>query len=104
MTEKKFTGLIYDNIFPRSIGEKTKKVYFHDNNDLILNLKKEEIKKFSKKINLFFFITSLAFLIFILINLIKITLNTTDLNQYIQKLIFLEERYLTEMERYLPLL
>ena len=104
MTEKKFTGLIYDNIFPRSIGEKTKKVYFHDNNDLILNLKKEEIKKFSKKINLFFFITSLAFLIFILINLIKISLNKFDLNQIYTKLIFLEERYLTEMERYLPLL
>ena len=80
MTEKKFVGLKYDNIFPRSIGKEYKKIYFHDSNDLIVNSQKEEIKKFAKKINLCFFFISLAFLIFILINLIKITLNKPDLN------------------------
>jgi cell division protein FtsI (penicillin-binding protein 3) len=39
------------------------------------------MKKFAKKVNLLFFIISLAFLIFILINLIKITLNKTNLDQ-----------------------
>ena len=39
------------------------------------------MKKFAKKVNLLFFIISLAFLIFILINLIKITLNETNFDQ-----------------------
>ena len=47
MTEKNFTGLVYDNIFPKSIGNESKKINFHDSNDLILNSQKEEIKKFS---------------------------------------------------------
>ena len=81
MTEKKFTGLIFDNIFPKNIGKESKQIYFHDSNDLILNSQKEEMKKFAKKVNLLFFIISLAFLIFILINLIKITLNETNLDQ-----------------------
>ena len=81
MTEKNFTGLIFDNIFPKNIGKGSKQIYFHDSNDLILNSQKEEMKKFSKKVNLLFFIISLAFLIFILINLIKITLNETNLDQ-----------------------
>jgi len=33
MTEKKFTGLIFDNIFPRNIGKESKNVNFHDSND-----------------------------------------------------------------------
>ena len=86
MTEKNSTGLVYDNIFPRSIGEKSKKINFHDSNDLILNSQKEEIKKFAKKTNLFFFFISLAFLIFILINLIKISLHKFDLNQKYTKI------------------
>ena len=69
MTEKNSTGLVYDNIFPRSIGKDSKKINFHDGNDLILNSQKEEIRKFAKKTNLLFFFISLAFLIFILINL-----------------------------------
>ena len=81
MTEKKFTGFVYDNIFPKSIGKESKKINFHDSNDLILNSQKDEIKKFAKKTNLLFFFISLAFLIFILINLIKITLNKSNLNQ-----------------------
>ena len=81
MTEKNFTGLIFDNIFPKNIGKGSKQIYFHDSNDLILNSQKEEMKKFAKKVNLLFFIISLAFLIFILINLIKITLNETNLDQ-----------------------
>ena len=85
MTEKNFTGLVYDNIFPRSIGKESKKINFHDSNDLILNSQKEEIKKFAKKTNLLFFFISLAFLIFILINLIKISLNKFDLNQIYTK-------------------
>ena len=80
MTEKNFTGLVYDNIFPRSIGKESKKINFHDSNDLILNAQKEEIKKFAKKTNLLFFFISLAFLIFILINLLKISLNKFELN------------------------
>ena len=85
MTEKNFTGLVYDNIFPRSIGKESKKINFHDSNDLILNSQKEEIKKFAKKTNLLFFFISLAFLIFILINLIKISLNKFDLNHIYTK-------------------
>ena len=85
MTEKNFTGLVYDNIFPRSIGKESKKINFHDSNDLILNSQKEEIKKFAKKTNLLFFFISLAFLIFILINLLKISLNKFDLNQIYTK-------------------
>lgn len=81
MTEKNFTGLVYDNIFPRSIGKESKKINFHDSNDLILNSQKEEMKKFAKKTNLLFFFISLAFLIFILINLIKISFNKFDLNR-----------------------
>ena len=80
MTEKNFTELVYDNIFPKNIGNESKKVNFHDSNDLILNSQKEEIKKFAKKTNLLFFLISLAFLIFILINLLKIPLNKFDLN------------------------
>ena len=86
MTEKNSTGLVYDNIFPRSIGKESKKINFHDSNDLILNSQKEEIKKFAKKTNLFFFFISLAFLIFILINLLKISLNKFDLNHIYTKI------------------
>ena len=85
MTEKNFTGLVYDNIFPRSIGKESKKINFHDGNDLILNSQKEEIRKFAKKTNLLFFFISLAFLIFILINLLKISLNKFDLNNIYTK-------------------
>ncbi len=85
MTEKNSTGLVYDNIFPRSIGKDSKKINFHDGNDLILNSQKEEIRKFAKKTNLLFFFISLAFLIFILINLLKISLNKFDLNNIYTK-------------------
>ena len=56
MTEKNSTGLVYDNIFPRSIGEKSKKINFHDSNDLILNSQKEEIKNLLKKQIYYFFL------------------------------------------------
>ena len=85
MTKKNSTGLIYDNIFPRSIGKDSKKINFHDGNDLILNSQKEEIRKFAKKTNLLFFLISLAFLIFILINLLKISFNKFDLNHIYTK-------------------
>ena len=42
MTEKNFTGLIFDNIFPKNIGKESKQIYFHDSNDIILNSQKEE--------------------------------------------------------------
>ena len=61
MTDKNFRGLVYDNIFPRNIGNESKKIDFHDSNDLILNSQKEEIKKFAKKTNLLFFFISLSF-------------------------------------------
>lgn len=85
MTDKNFRGLVYDNIFPRNIGNESKKIDFHDSNDLILNSQKEEIKKFAKKTNLLFFFISLSFLIFILINLLKITLDKSNLNHTLTK-------------------
>ena len=85
MTKKNSTGLVYDNIFPRSIGKESKKINFHDGNDLILNSQKEEIRKFAKKTNLLFFFISLVFIIFILINLLKISLNKFDLNHIYTK-------------------
>ena len=69
------TGLIFENIVPKKLSKSSRKINFHDENDIILNSKKNEARKFAKKINLLFFIFSFSFIIFISISLIKLSIN-----------------------------
>ncbi len=69
------TGLIFENIVPKKLSKSSRKINFHDENDIILDSKKNEARKFAKKINLLFFIFSFSFIIFISISLIKLSIN-----------------------------
>jgi len=73
--EQNKTGLIFENIVPKNLNKSSRKINFHDENDIILDSKKNEARKFAKKINLLFFIFSLSFIVFISIKLIKLSIN-----------------------------
>ena len=73
--EQNKTGLIFENIVPKRFNKSSRKINFHDENDVILDSKKNEARKFAKKINLLFFIFSLSFIVFISTKLIKLSIN-----------------------------
>ena len=75
MIDQNKKELIFDNIIPREIGKNSKELDFHDQNDLIRNSKKSDDRRFAKKTNLVFFIIVQSFTIFIVINLVFLSLD-----------------------------
>ena len=63
--------IFYENVIP-SINDKTVDIKFKDNNDLILDEKKNIEINFAKKLNNFYFLVITSFLLFIIFSLHKI--------------------------------
>ena len=66
-------GINYDNVRPKANFLSSKRINFHDKNDLIKNMKREKSIRFSKKSNLIFFLLSISFSLFISFNILKVT-------------------------------
>ena len=69
----KSDGMNYDNVRPKTNLLSSKKINFHDKKDLIKNAKREKSLIFSKKSNLFFFLLSISFSLFISYNILIVT-------------------------------
>ena len=69
----KSDGMNYDNVKPKVNLLASQKINFHDKKDLIKNAKREKSLSFSKKSNLFFFLLSISFSLFISYNILKVT-------------------------------
>ena len=66
-------GINYDNVRPKANFLSSKRINFHDKNDLIKNMKREKSIRFSKKSNLIFFLLCISFSLFISFNILKVT-------------------------------
>ena len=62
--------IFYENVIP-TVSNKTVKVNFKDNSDLIFEEQKNKKIKLARKLNNFFFFLVSTFLIFIMISLYK---------------------------------
>ena len=69
----KSDGINYDNVKPKANLLSSKKINFHDKKDLIKNAKREKSLSFSKKSNLYFFLLSISFSLFISFSILKVT-------------------------------
>ena len=69
----KSDGINYDNVRPKANLLSSKKINFHDEKDLLKNVKREKSLSFSKKTNLIFFLLCTSFSFFISFNILKVT-------------------------------